>query len=53
MLGKYQNWPSWYECKVVSAAEGGKWVVEWDDHDPHDTLKEPRHLKKRAAQSSH
>ena len=53
MLGKYQNWPSWYECKVVSAAEGGKWVVEWDDHDPHDTLKEPRHLKKRPAQSSH
>ncbi len=52
MLGKYQNWPSWYECKVVSATEGDKWVVEWDDHDPYHTLKEPRHLKKRTAQSS-
>ena len=37
MLGKYKNWTEWYECKVVTVAEGDKWVVEWDDYDPDDT----------------
>jgi hypothetical protein len=47
MLGKYKSTPGWYECKVVGEAEGGKWVVEWEDGDEEDTLKEPHHLKRR------
>ncbi len=47
MLGRYKNLTGWYECKVVSGPQGGKWVVEWDDEDQDDTLKEPHKLKKR------
>ena len=38
MLDKYKNWTGWYECKVVSGTQGGKWVVKWDDNDPDDTF---------------
>ena len=47
MLGKYKSTPGWYECKVVGEGEGGRWVVEWEDGDEEDTLKEPHHLKRR------
>jgi hypothetical protein len=33
MVGKFKNLTGWYECKVVGAGEGGKWVVEWEDGD--------------------
>jgi len=52
MLGKYSTL-GWYACKVVSVAEGGRWVVEWEDGDDDDTLKEPRHLKKRDQAAEH
>jgi hypothetical protein len=31
MVVKFKNLTGWYECKVVGAGEGGKWVVEWED----------------------
>ena len=45
MFGKYRSTPGWYECKVVGEADGGRRLVEWEDGDKEDTLKEPRHLK--------
>jgi hypothetical protein len=33
---------------VSKAADGGRWIVEWEDGDTADTLKECRHLKKRS-----
>jgi hypothetical protein len=45
MKGKYKSTPGWYGCKVVAMAEEGKWVVEWDDGDEEDTVKDPRHLR--------
>jgi len=51
MLGKYSTL-GWYKCKVVCEAEGGRWVVEWEDGDEDDILKETRHLKKRVEEQS-
>jgi hypothetical protein len=42
MVGKFKNLTGWYECKVVGAGEGGKWVVEWEDGDVDDTLEDTR-----------
>ena len=52
MLDKFKSTLGWYECKVVSGPQGGKWVVEWDDNDQDDTLKEPHNLKKRSPGST-
>ena len=46
VLGKYKKTLQWFECVVVGQGEDGKWVVEWDDGDPQDSLKEGKHLKK-------
>ncbi len=50
--GKYKStlgYNGWYECKVIAeVTEGGRWIVVWEDGDKVDTLKEPRHLKKRS-----
>jgi hypothetical protein len=48
LLGKYKNTVGWYECKVVGKEEGGRWIVEWEDGDQADNLKETKHLKRRA-----
>ncbi len=45
MKGKYKSTPGWYGCKVVAMTEEGKWVVEWDDGDEEDTVKDARHLR--------
>ena len=47
MLGKYKNTVGWYECKVVREELGGRWIIEWEDGDKADTLKEPQQLKRR------
>ena len=47
MLGKYKNTVGWYECKVVGEEQGGRWIVEWEDGDKADTLKEEKDLKRR------
>ena len=38
---------------MVEEVEGGRWVVEWEDGDEQDTLKEPRHLKQMGATAEH
>jgi hypothetical protein len=50
LLGKFKGslgYIGWYKCKVVAEVEGGRWLVEWEDGDKTDTLKELRHLKMR------
>jgi hypothetical protein len=47
LLGKYKNTVGWYECKVVGEEQGGRWIVEWEDGDKADTLKEEKDLKRR------
>ena len=39
MLGHYKSalgYVEWYECKVVAEAEGGRWLVQWEDGDELD-----------------
>jgi len=47
LKGKYKG-SQWFDCVVVGR-EGERYVIEWDDGDLQDTLKELQHLKKRPA----